>query len=368
MSTNIQLNYLSDSGYQILYPVTLSFITKVTDTVSEYYGLNKNSNLDDVLTKLVELTIGYPITIQILSNSIGISQLNFKIVNNGTTETYTTDSNGYINLVLKEGTYNYTIDKQYDDINSGSGSIVVSSNNRNFTITLNKVGSEIVVTSSKTLKISSASRNLKFFLVGGGGGGGCIVSYNQNGMFNGASGGGGGGCFYTAYTNYSSLNLTCTIGSGGSGAVVNTDGTKGKGSSGGTTILKFNSNTFQATGGNGGTSDTIREYGWFTGGISCSGGTGGTPQAGGAGGNFTYIRKTSGSDTIVYGTGSSGTHKYLDSSQSLCGSGGPCSQKYSTSSEYGRGGSGYTTEFGVASFPYRGQSGNNGVIYIHLGE
>ena len=188
---------------------------------------------------------------------------------------YNTESN---TVEVYDGTIWAAVDIS-NKIISTSGDYVVES-------TINNVDKKThFFNTSGTFTNTGATSVAEIWVIGAGGGGG-------GGGYNSGSGGGGGGGMVYASVSIPAGSYTVTVGTPGSGGAA-----PGNGSNGGFSQIVIGSDTFKATGGQGG-----------TGGPASSGGTVG---AGGSGGTGTINNGTSystppGSAAAVYGTGGTG--------------------------------------------------------------
>ena len=214
-------------------------------------------------------------------------------------------------------------------------------NQKPYTIT----GSGTYTTNNNTITFTSGILNITYnktttpsvLIVGGGGGGGYgVVS------FEGAGGGGAGGVGYGNLTFSAGVSYQITVGSGGTGGLVDSSGTTGTNSSNGinSSISGGSINETAYGGGFGGSN--IR-------GLGQGGGTGGCGGGGSAGWN-----------NLGYGIGIKGTGTL----QYLGNNGAP-----GITSNDGGGGGGATTSgsSGTVTFPggYIGATGGKGYTWIN---
>lgn len=201
---------------------------------------------------------------------------------------------------------------------------------------ISKASGTIIVTSGTSFTTPSninTSTVFYIYLIGGGGGGGGINTAGASA----SGGGGGGGCFIEITGLAPSTSYTCSIGQGGSGGVLASNGNDG-----GSTTLTIGATTYVASGGIKGIGATSSD-----GGLGGSGINGNLNMNGGSGGDSPGVSVSStdgagGDSPWGYGFGGAPARTNTNGNNGI---------------NYGGGGS------GAKGTSVNGGNGSNGIIY-----
>ena len=244
MPKNIEMSVLNSEGsYDVLYPATMSEIVNISNSICDFFEVNNDSTLDDILLilGLGAGKYGYRIT---LLNPDDTPAVGYTI--NGLTDrldrTLITDEYGQCLGVSNSTSVSVNVNSvPYVDMNTIPNTTIQSTGIlTNYTLKFTLM-EERELTSSLNALIYPDTKSFDVCLVGGGGGGG-----GEGDTPYWIAGGGGGG-----YVE-NKLNILCSegeelkiqIGSGGSAG--NRD--KG-GGAGGTTSLIYKGISLTANGG-----------------------------------------------------------------------------------------------------------------------
>lgn len=255
-----------DGGYDKIVPNTVAGDNScfLTEETAALYGFDNNAIPDDIFIALfvgtgrygykirVQYPDGTPIPNAIISGIDPVSGRDLKTNSKG--ETFGTSSSKTVSI---------NVQSPVIDVQSAS-SVSISSTGAvtKYTITLQYITKEVIISNSKTYMHSPHVENMDFSVFGaGGGGGGCslkeITSSNAH-YYNGGGGGGGGYVSSKFRVLPSSSNqFIANVGAGGQGGTstsgsINDSNGKPGGKGGTTSIIIDGKIVIQAEGGNGG--------------------------------------------------------------------------------------------------------------------
>ena len=229
MAKNIEMQVLGSNGsYEILYPVTDQslVINLLNEDTKTFLGLESTATADDAFRyiytsvnlqgkALIHLTVqtsgGNP-----LSNIVVTSE-QFCDIKGNPIDSYTTGSDGKVDVFVDESTGNLTIDN-YGDIET----ITVP-----FSVSLTEISSQTITVNIRNFVLYNSTTNIRFSdnvnqidvtVVGGGGGGGAAGGGSTSNRTEPGCGGGGGGGYCVVQEKVSfnkNENYLVTVGSGG---------------------------------------------------------------------------------------------------------------------------------------------------------
>lgn len=295
----------------------LNKATFLKDTTAALFGLGTTAVPDDVFQMLAIMPGRYKIGVHVTVNGTAASKVVVHGITNANGGAVSTNSSGYAEGYTYERTATLSVDKQYTDVPAKT--VTVNTNGNAFTettIALVSTSGQLEVTSSQTVRFSTAVKTVDIFAVGGGGSGAIHVSNDDTK----ASGGAGG--YTTTKLNVPVVNhqVVCTIGKGGAAKT----GPAGQyilsnGAAGGTTTAKTGATTVSAAGGSGGNISTGANGGSGSGGVDATNGLVGNGGSNGGNGGDTHNSKGgTGQGTTTTAFGENSGPKYSGAGGGFC--------------------------------------------------
>lgn len=365
MGKNIEINYKEDSGYEVLYPQSISNIVYLSSTVEALFNYSSGALLDEALVQLYLGTgeYGYSIHVQCPDGSPVLGAVITGMDHpDGSSQIITNEEGNAIGVSLNTSV-NLEIQSPYLDMQGASVQVNSEKALTEYTVILQPTG-ERTISTSVSAKTSPYLVSFDLCGVAGGGGGGGVKNETSPSSF--GPGGGGGWVKNTmGVLAIPEKNIVIAIGAGGAAGKKAASAEQGSGKDGGNTEVIYDSSLIlKAEGGKGGPWQDNNGKAQPGGVGNGNGGIGAIDANGGDGQDGEAIYKFNEESLgVPGGGGGGGGGGYIGNSSkggSPNGAQGARSEAPATMAGLGGGGGGgFQTTVGRAA-----SAGGNGVLYF----